>query len=363
MMPEMDGFELAERIRRSHDTDDMKLIVLSSATRSDDASRCALVGVERYMTKPVVQSELLDCVLQVMGVEQHKIAEPVKDVLPECPSMRILVAEDGLANQHVAIGLLKLAGHKATIASDGKEALSRWRQGGFDAILMDVHMPEMDGLEATRAIRREEQKTGGHIPIIALTAAAMEEDARACHESGMDDYLTKPIHPRSLQMMLLKHAPLSATSADSVVDGEAGAAVTDQTKDSEQATHAGGEAAGLLEDIIDVQAAAGRVAGGVEGVLQLSSVFRREATSLMDQMRNAANSDEAGELQRAAHTMKGSANLFVAKRVSSLATEIEQRAKRGELTDIAISIRKLEDEVQLLFEAIERLKSESSSSA
>ncbi len=368
MMPDMDGFELAERIRVAHDTDDLKLIVLSSATRSDDANRCAQVGVERYMTKPVVQSELLDTVLQVMGVEKHEISAPV-NTIPSCPPMRVLVAEDGLANQHVAIGLLKFAGHQATIASDGKEAVSRWREGDFDAILMDVHMPEMDGLEATRLIRTEEEQSGGHIPIIALTAAAMEEDAQACRAAGMDDYLTKPIHPRSLQLMLLKHAPHQELAAAPLVaksPAQTEAELRGEASDGAQETEIVAEktvAPALLKDVIDLQAAVERIAGGVDGVLRLSQIFKTEAETLIVQMRDAVESNQAAELHRAAHTLKGSANLFVAKRMSSLAFDIEQRAKVGELSEIRPRIAQLEEEMRVFFNAIDQLKTDADQTA
>jgi CheY-like chemotaxis protein len=276
--------------------------------------------------------------------------------------MRVLVAEDGLANQHVAIGLLKVAGHQATIASDGKEALTRWREGNFDAILMDVHMPEMDGLEATRLIRAEEEHSDAHIPIIALTAAAMDEDAQACRESGMDDYLTKPIHPRSLQLMLLKYARHRAGSAaplEAKSDAQADPEPHGEASEAEQETEIVAErkvTPALPVDVIDVEAAVQRIAGGVEGVFGLSQIFKTEAATLIQTMRAAVDSNEAAEVHRAAHTLKGSANLFVAKRMSSIATDIEQCAKVGELSEILPRISQLEEEIHVFFNAVDQLK-------
>ncbi len=216
MMPEMDGFELAQRIREQCTSEQTKLIMLSSASRGDDAQRCKEIGISRYMTKPVVQSELLETVLQVMGMKLEETPR-TEESLPTCPSMRVLVAEDGIANQHVAVGMLQAGGHRAVVVSDGRETVSRWQSEPFDLILMDMHMPVMDGIEATRQIRAAEQATGGHIPIIALTAAAMKEDAEACRAAGMDAYLAKPIHPRMLQEMLAQFAPKHSalTTADS----------------------------------------------------------------------------------------------------------------------------------------------------
>ncbi len=198
MMPEMDGFELAGRIRERFTDKQTKLIILSSTNHGDDFQRCKEIGVTRYLTKPVVQSELLESVLQVMGIE-HEVKEHDPDKLPECPPLRVLVAEDGIANQHVALGILRAAGHQAVIAGDGRETISYWQREPFDVILMDMHMPVMDGIAATEHIRAAEAATGDHIPIIALTAAALKEDADACERAGMDDYLAKPIHPRKLQ--------------------------------------------------------------------------------------------------------------------------------------------------------------------
>ena len=354
MMPEMDGFELAARIRKQYDADRLKLIVLSSATHSDDSVRCRQLQIERYMTKPVVQSELLDTVLQVMGVEHHDIDVSEEDAIPDCPPMRVLVAEDGLANQHVAVGLLKVGGHQAQVASDGREAVSRWKEGDFDAILMDVHMPEMDGLEATRLIRADEAESGGHIPIIALTAAAMEEDALACREAGMDDYLTKPIHPRSLQLMLLKYAPGDRESLP--VEVEEPQASVDHT------TSAVMNAVDQLE-VFDIQAASQRIAGGVDGVFRLAQIFRGEAADLIKSMWDAIQTDQSAELHRAAHTLKGSANLFVAKRVASVVTEIEQIAKQGEIKRVSGMMEELENEIQSLFAAIDDMKTDEDLSA
>ena len=160
MMPGMDGFQLAARIRDHFTTQQLKLIILSSASRGDDVRTCRQLDISRYMTKPVVQSELLDTVMHVM----HAKTKPEirqGETLPPCPPMRVLVAEDGLANQHVAVGMLQAGGHQAVVVSDGRETITRWQNEPFDLILMDMHMPVMDGIEATEAIRAHERSTGG----------------------------------------------------------------------------------------------------------------------------------------------------------------------------------------------------------
>src|SRR5690606_11870754 len=193
MMPDMDGFELAEKIRQRFRDEQLRLIILSSASRLGDSELCQRVGVSRYLTKPVIQSELLDAILQVMQVVD--VDEPSQRAdLPACPPLKVLLAEDGLANQVVARGLLQAAGHEVVIAADGREAVDRWASEPFDVILMDMHMPELDGLEATREIRRiEAQRSLRPTPIVAITAAAMSEDTRLCLDAGMDAFLSKPV--------------------------------------------------------------------------------------------------------------------------------------------------------------------------
>ncbi len=199
MMPEMDGFALAERIRQDETLNKARLIMLSSAGRQGDAERCRQIGIARYLLKPVVESELLNAVLEAFGTEER--TRLPKDQTQVGPQLKVLLAEDGVVNQRVAIGLLEARGHTVVLARNGREAIDTFDQS-FDVVLMDVHMPEMDGLEATAAIRELERTTGGHIPIIALTAAAMRGDEEECLSSGMDAFLTKPINPEKLYRTL-----------------------------------------------------------------------------------------------------------------------------------------------------------------
>ena len=200
MMPDMDGFGFAERVRTDERLHDTKIIMLSSAAQSGDAKKCQELGIVRYMTKPVVQSELLNTMLSVFQASEHdkngSNHEPAaEDAVAETEVLKILLAEDGLVNQRVATGFLKRRKHQVVIAGDGKKAVTAWENGSFDLILMDVQMPEMDGIEATELIRQKEQATGMHIPIIAMTANAMKGDRQLCLDAGMDDYMSKPIQP------------------------------------------------------------------------------------------------------------------------------------------------------------------------
>jgi CheY-like chemotaxis protein len=205
MMPEMDGFTLAEQIGRNAAFGNPTMMMLSSAARPGDAERCQKLGIARYMTKPVVQDELLEAILQEVEetrggeVDDHE-TEP--DARPLHATRRVLLAEDGLVNQRVAVGLLEGHGHEVVVANNGREAIEMLAQQSFDGVLMDVQMPEMDGFRATQEIRRREQQTGGHIPIIAMTASAMKGDRERCLEAGMDGYLAKPIDPEQLYQII-----------------------------------------------------------------------------------------------------------------------------------------------------------------
>jgi CheY-like chemotaxis protein len=158
-----------------------------------------------YLVKPVARADLQAAIMKVMGKvafappETQSEAPPVPPTSPEAPrNFRVLLAEDNLVNQRLAVRLLEKRGHAVTVAGDGQAALDAHAAGEFDIIIMDVQMPELDGLEATRAIRRRELTSGDRIPIIALTAHAMSGDRERCLAAGMDDYVTKPIQPTDL---------------------------------------------------------------------------------------------------------------------------------------------------------------------
>ena len=354
MMPNMDGFELASRIRENCSSEQLKLIILSSAAAGDDLARCRESSISRYMTKPVVQSELLDTVLHVMQVKTAPASEPAE--LPDCPPMRVLVAEDGIANQQVALGMLRAAGHRAVVVSDGKQAVASWHTEPLDLILMDMHMPIMDGIEATEAIRYHEAETGKHIPIIALTAAALKSDSDACMKAGMDGYLTKPIHHRQLQEMLARFAPARSVLEDLKDEEtdllETEAALFSDEVESSSTDFSNADFLGESTDVVDLGAAASRVPGGLRGVRRLAEVFVVECGDLMNELRRSIPAGEASTVQRAAHTLKGSANLFSAKRVRDVAGRIEQTASNGDMAATEALMNELEDETKSMLDEL-----------
>ena len=214
-MPEMDGFMLAERLRSMPTLREAVIIMLTSGGRPENLERCHDLSIAAHLMKPVKQSELLDAIMRAVGRSREERAgadaarsfvEPVS-----LPPRRILLAEDGKANQKLAVGLLTKWGHEVAVANNGQEAIEMWRNGTFDVILMDIQMPVLDGFEATRRIRDLEKQTGRRIPILAMTARAMKGDRERCLAAGMDDYVSKPVRKAELSRALGK---LSLPSRD-----------------------------------------------------------------------------------------------------------------------------------------------------
>jgi signal transduction histidine kinase/CheY-like chemotaxis protein len=322
MMPGMDGFVLAERLR--HGPGSCALIVLTSALQPGDAERCRDVGIARCLMKPVKQADLLDAIVAALGA--HGVEEtPAEPPGPTASRpLRLLLAEDGLVNQQVAVGLLQLRGHQVRVVNNGKEALAALEQQDFDAVLMDVQMPEMDGLEAARAIRHKEQGTGAHVRIIALTANAMKGDCEQCLAAGMDGYLAKPFQAEALYAAVEACAPAVPAAGAGTPPG----AVLDWTR--------------ALE----------RVGGSEELLRQLAHLFVKESGKLLAEVRQAVASADASRLRRAAHTLKGSADCFAAKPVVDAAQRLEFMGRDRNLAGTEEARAALEAETDRLVRAL-----------
>jgi CheY-like chemotaxis protein len=174
-------------------------MMLSSADLSDDAQRCRELGIDLYLVKPVRQAELAEAILRVLRRSPSVEAAPRAQARAESRrALTILLAEDNPVNQRLAVRLLEKRGHKVTVVSSGRAAVEQHAAARYDVILMDVQMPEMDGLDATGVIREREHGTGCRTPIIALTAHALAGDRERCLSAGMDDYLSKPIQAAQL---------------------------------------------------------------------------------------------------------------------------------------------------------------------
>jgi two-component system sensor histidine kinase/response regulator len=200
-MPDVDGFTLVELVKQDAELSSTVIMMLTSGGRSGDIARCESLHVAAYLLKPVKQSELFDAIALALGISSPADAEEVAAAVTpsQCArSLRILLAEDSLVNQKLAVGLLEKYGHAVDVVADGRAALAVVESKCYDLVLMDIQMPEMDGLEATRAIRAREGQRGGHTPIVAMTAHAMKGDRERCLEAGMDGYVAKPIRAKEL---------------------------------------------------------------------------------------------------------------------------------------------------------------------
>ncbi|HKV05041.1 MAG TPA: response regulator [Candidatus Acidoferrales bacterium] len=210
LMPKMDGFELVERIRHDPGFSTATIMMLTSAGQRGDAARCQELGVAAYLMKPIRQSELREAIARVLGARNQTGAVPLvtryslADARDPGACLRVLIAEDNSVNQLLITRLLEKRGHRVVVTANGRQALAALEKERFDLVLMDVQMPEMDGLEATVAIRQKEKDKGDgiHQSVVALTAHAMKGDSERCLAAGMDGYLSKPIQSRELDKIL-----------------------------------------------------------------------------------------------------------------------------------------------------------------
>ena len=216
-MPGMDGFALVEHIQRHPEFSRPTIMMLTSTGQRLDVTRCRELGVAAYLVKPIRGHELRDALLAVIGMKVQEVPprelarrqSPREDQRPPT-GLRILLAEDNPVNQYFALRLLQKRGYEVVLAGSGREVLAALEKQTFDLILMDVQMPEMDGFEATAAIREKEKATGTHVPIVAMTAHAMAGDRERCLAAGMDNYVSKPIRSQELFAAIAASGSLGA---------------------------------------------------------------------------------------------------------------------------------------------------------
>jgi PAS domain S-box-containing protein len=210
-MPEMDGFALAERIQQDPTLAGSTILMLTSDDRPGDVARCRALGIGAYLVKPIRQSQLLDAIVTALASPAPEVsASPpplAQPAPPRGPALRVLLAEDNPVNQRLAMRMLEKRGHRVVVVTNGRDAVAALAAQPFDLVLMDVQMPEMDGFEATRAIRDAERGRGSRMPIIAMTAHAMKGDRERCLLAGMDDYVSKPVQAAELYEMIDRLVP------------------------------------------------------------------------------------------------------------------------------------------------------------
>ena len=330
-MPEMDGFTFAERIKQNPRLAGATIMMLTSAGQRGDGARCRELGIAAYLIKPIRQSDLLEAILAALGKTPGKERATVithHTLRENRRKLQVLLAEDNTVNQQVAVRLLEKRGHIVTVAASGSEAVALAKKSRFDLVLMDVQMPGMDGFEATATIRKEEESTGKHLPIIAMTAHAMGGDRERCLAAGMDGYVAKPI-----KVVDLVEAIENISRPPGVAKG------TTKAKAPEQ-------------EPIDTAAALTRVDGDAELLKELVVLFLKGLPEMLTNLREAVTAGNAKVIERAAHKLKGSVGNFAAQPTFEAALRLEVLGRDGNLSEAEPVYIELEREIQRLKSAM-----------
>jgi two-component system, sensor histidine kinase and response regulator len=339
-MPDMDGAMLGEQIMKSRDIAPTRLMLLTSLDRSGDMQRFADIGFAAYLTKPVRTRELVDCLQRALSHDAqdwHMHSQPIITrgtlVATETKrkySGRVLLVEDNAINQRVARRFLERLGCEVHVVGDGAQAIEAFQRGTFGFILMDMQMPVMDGLEATRQIRELE---AGRVrtPIVALTANAMMGTLERCLEAGMDDYLTKPLDISRLEDVLERFMG--------------------NPTDRDQKSQAGAPRTASAD--VSVRARLMEIAGDdVEFIAELIGAFLTGGEDTLAELRAAVASNDVGAIGRAAHKLKGAAANLHVDGLADITLELETRAKNGEAGNWNEGLQRLETEFRRVTEAL-----------
>jgi len=374
-MPGMDGEQTARAIKSDPAVKDVKIIILTSMGQRGDAVRLETLGCSAYLLKPVKQQLLFDAVIEVLGrqvdrsislVTRHTLAEQKK------LGLRLLLAEDNPINQKLAVVLLQKAGYSVDAVDTGAEAVEKVQVNDYSAVLMDVQMPEMDGLEATQQIRELEKTTGRHIPIIAMTAHAMRGDRERCLEAGMDDYVSKPLEPKVLFSALDRwtrtalhpigqsrsgeefmeevqdyssSADAFSTDLDDGLFGESASSTSRETQETAPVFQAVSYADVLP---INFDAALYRFDGDRDFMMAMCKEYKDHLPARLHEMHAALQDNDASRLTRLAHNLKGVSLNFSADAVADIALKLEELGKREDLTDAPALVSQLDVEVRRL---------------
>ena len=332
-MPDMDGFTFAKHVKSDPRFKGAIIMMLTSAGQRGDAARCRELRISAYLVKPLQQTELLEAILTVLGhkpeapdqrptlVTRHSLREDRRH-------LRILLAEDNPVNQMVAVRLLEKMGHTVMVVANGRDAVLMSAEQEFGLVLMDVQMPEMDGFEATRAIREREATTHKHIPILAMTAHAMKGDRERCLAVGMDGYIAKPISPAELlaEIERFTRRPEPTPPKPPPPSGD---------------------------DCIDWQAAWANLEGDRNLLSELALLFLDDLPQQMEAIHRAVDKRQDHELERLAHRLKGSVGNFAAKPAFEAAFRLEKIACQGDSKQIPQAVDALECEIGRLRGALE----------
>ena len=339
-MPGMDGFTLVHQLRMTEELCDIQVVMLASGGPQSDINRCADLQIAAILMKPVKPSELRNAISHAVDSTSTSLQVPTSypstEDLPPLSPRQILLAEDGKANQAMAVGLLTKWGHDVKVAKNGQEAIDMWREGSFDVILMDVQMPVLDGLEATRHIRRMERETGDQIPIIAMTARAMRRDRERCLASGMTGYVSKPVRKVELHRAMTESQPKLRTGPSAHTR-----AATVQ---------------------IDFEAALSTVDGDQDLLLTVVEAAMDELPVLSEKLNRAFHENDDEAVRELAHTIKGAAASLSASPVEVLAADIERCGADRDLESAKQPMADLSEAMGRIMAECERFQAELGSS-
>jgi PAS domain S-box-containing protein len=327
-MPDMSGFALAEAIRRDPELTSTMIMMLTSGDQPTDVARCEELRIAAHLMKPVKQSELLDAIMLAMGFaapDHEGLAAMVSQRGRPLRPLRILLAEDSLVNQKLAIALLEAQGHQIVLVGNGREALAALISQPFDLVLMDVQMPEMDGLEAATAIRAREKSAGGHVPIVAMTAHALKGDREICLAAGMDEYIAKPIRAHELfDVIEAVVPPVKAASAPAP------------------------------EEIIDWAESLQGVQGDQRLLRALVEAALKEIPGLLAGAAQAVAEADAANLRLSAHTLRGSLRYFGDTPAVEHLSRLETMGQDRNLAGAAATLATLQEEMAEITSAMQR---------
>jgi len=342
-MPEMDGLTLAAEIRKYRDAQTLPLVMLTSIGGQGELAQASEVEFAAYLTKPVKPSQLYNVLSAIFS--RHAQAEKGAERPRIDPEMgrrhplRILLAEDNAVNQKVGLRILERMGYRADVAANGQEVLEALERQPYDVVLMDMQMPEMDGLETCRRICQRWSR-GQRPRIIAMTAHTGEEDRQQCLAAGMDDHISKPIRVEELTQALMQCKPLSAESM----------AATDRPSTAEPETAQTIDPAALE----DLRTLMGEEAS--ELIAELITIFLENTPERLAELRQALAQGDAPKSQLAAHSLKSTSATLGAKKLSTLAAELEEKGRCGNLEGAAESITQIETEYERVKAALEAIR-------
>lgn len=360
-MPGMNGYMVVEKLKEAELLQQTRLLILTSSAESGDSQRCKALGIAGYMTKPLTLTELRRALQEQLGqLEYQRQPAAAKDTDQLLSGLHVLLAEDNPINQRLAIKLLEKKQITATLAQNGLEALSLFAEQPFDLILMDIMMPEMDGIEATQQIRVREAPGHSHIPIIAMTANAMQGDKERCLAAGMDGYISKPVRPDALYTEMIRmiqqygRQSLAPRAAEALSLDEMMIAL-EQSAERAPLTATQQEVSTTMTNdtaLYDWDASLEMIGGEEELLLSVLEMFLEEVPGYMQSLEQDSQQADYDKVARTAHTLKGLLATFCATPATQAALSLEQAAKQKQ--DLAEPFNRLQEQMQHLMPQLQQ---------